>query len=76
MSKIYTIPYYRNSNICSWQHISQYQNRIHTDSQFGYDRQTTFLLAVVSSNAYPDIPTTIFHFFQDFHNFLENYGAR
>jgi hypothetical protein len=41
-----------------------------------YDKQTIFLGAVVVSSAYQDIPTMIFHFFQDFHNFLENYGAK
>jgi hypothetical protein len=49
---------------------------IHTGIQFVYDRQTTFLEAEAVSSAYQDTPMTIFHFSQDFHNFLENYGAK
>ena len=64
------------TNIDSLQHDSQHQNRIRTDIQFVHDRQTIFLEAVGVSNAYPDTPMMIFHFSQDFHNFLENYGAK
>ena len=48
---------------------------IHTGIQFVYDTQTIFLAAVVVSSAYPGIPRMIFHFFQDFDNFLENYAV-